>query len=159
MKKYILLFLFVFISAVATTTFIYNKDNDVNICNSDILWIKDNGTDDGIMLKSKTSVLVADDNTGRMNMYGYIKENNIFYRLDRALYSSYHAIDKNNHYSIRFKSLSITSSDNVPQKLFANFIQLEEEKIHYYINLTKMDDNIYIIKDEAYSSFTCHADK
>ncbi|EPJ3766689.1 FidL-like protein, partial [Providencia stuartii] len=79
--------------------------------------------------------------------------------LDRALYFSYHAIDKNNHYSIRFKSLSITSSDNVPQKLFANFIQLEEEKIHYYINLTKMDDNIYIIKDEAYSSFTCHADK
>ncbi|EPC6968445.1 FidL-like protein, partial [Providencia stuartii] len=75
MKKYILLFLFAFISAVATTTFIYNKDNDVNICNSDILWIKDNGTDDGIMLKSKTSVLVADDNTGRMNMYGYIKEN------------------------------------------------------------------------------------
>ncbi|MEX9820832.1 FidL-like protein [Providencia sp. PROV152] len=111
------------------------------------------------MLKSKTSILVTSDNMGRMNMYGYVKENNVFYRLDRALYFNYQSIDKKNNYSIRFKTLSITSSDNVPQALFANFIQLEEEKINYYINVTKMNDNIYIIKDEAYSSFTCYADK
>ncbi|ELZ5941062.1 hypothetical protein U0L13_003323 [Providencia stuartii] len=159
MKKYILLLLFSFTLVLITSFALHTESDDVNLCHSDILWIKNNGTDDGLMLKSKTSILVTSDNMGRMNMYGYVKENNVFYRLDRALYFNYQSIDKKNNYSIRFKTLSITSSDNVPQALFANFIQLEEEKINYYINVTKMNDNIYIIKDEAYSSFTCYADK
>lgn len=159
MKKYILLSLFAVLSALVTAIILHQKSHNVSLCHSEILWIKDNGTDEGIMLKSKTSILVDNDHTGRMNMYGYIKQNNVFYRLDRAIYFNFQPIDKNDHYSIHFNQLSITSSDTVPKELFANFIQLEEEKINYYVSITKMDDNIYILKDEAYSSFTCYADQ
>lgn len=159
MKKYILLSLFAVLSALVTAIILHQKSHNVSLCHSEILWIKDNGTDEGIMLKSKTSILVDNDHTGRMNMYGYIKQNNVFYRLDRAIYFNFQPIDKNYHYSIRFNQLSITSSDTVPKELFANFIQLEEEKINYYVSITKMDDNIYILKDEAYSSFTCYAEQ
>ncbi|MEX6004195.1 hypothetical protein AB6H14_20530 [Providencia vermicola] len=94
MKKYILLLLFSFTLVLITSFALHTESDDVNLCHSDILWIKDNGTDDGLMLKSKTSILVTSDNMGRMNMYGYVKENNVFYRLDRALYFNYQSIDK-----------------------------------------------------------------
>ncbi len=160
MKKYIISFFAIFICILITINVaISYKNNKLNICHSDILWIKDNSTPEGLLLKSRASVLISSDNTGRMNMYGYIKENDVIYRLDRAVYFTFQSIDSKNNFSIKFNSLSVSASDNTPPQLFANFIQLEEDKITYYINLTKTEDNIYIIKDEAYSSFTCYADK
>lgn len=160
MKKYLISFLVVsFIALITIIATINYKNNRLNICHSDILWIKENGTPDGILMKSRVSLLISNDYTGRMNIYGYIKEKNIYYRLDRAVYFTYQAIDHKNNYSIYFNSLSVSAADSTPQKLFANFIQLEEDKINYYINLSKMHDNIYLIKDEAYSSFTCYSDK
>lgn len=159
MKKYILLSLLAVFSALFTAVFLHQKSHNINMCHSELLWIKDNGKDEGLILKSKTNILIDNDNTGRIKMYGYIKQNNVFYRLDRAIYFNFQSIDKNHHYSIHISQLSITNSDNVPKELFANFIQLEEEKINYYVSITKMDDDIYILTDEAYSSFTCYVEK
>ncbi|MEX5851939.1 FidL-like protein [Providencia huaxiensis] len=89
-------------------------------------------------------------------MYGYIKNHEFTYRLNRAIYFNYQQIDYKGNFSINFTSFSITSSDNTPPEVFSNFIQLEQDKIKYYVNITKMEDNIYILKDEAYSSFTCN---
>nr|WP_282560737.1 FidL-like protein [Providencia sp. R33] len=89
-------------------------------------------------------------------MYGNIKNQENTYRLDRAIYFDYQQVDLKGNYIINFTSSSITSSDNTPYNVFANFIQLEQDKIKYYVNIKKMADNVYILKDESYSSFTCH---
>ena len=156
MKKYIVASL-ILVSSVTIASYVTKKEkNDIKICHSEIVWIKDNATTDGLNLKSKVSIQLAEDNHGRMNIYGYIKNHELTYRLDRAVYFDYQKIDFKGNYVINFTSLSITSSDNTPQEVFSNFIQLEQDKIKYYVNITKMEDNIYILKDEAYSSFTCN---
>ncbi|MBP1444256.1 hypothetical protein J0A78_20315, partial [Providencia rettgeri] len=115
----------------------------------------DNNTQNGLSLKSKINLQISTKNYGRMNMYGYLKDDKKIYRLNRAIYFNYLAIDHNGNYVVTFKSSSVTNSDNIPEKLFSNFIQLEKDKIKYYINITKMSDNLYIIKDESSSAFTC----
>ncbi|EMT6576187.1 MULTISPECIES: FidL-like protein [Providencia] len=155
MKKYLVASL-VLIAAASTASFMIKKNShSIQICHSEILWIKDNNTQDGLSLKSKVNIQLSANQQGRMNMYGYLKDNNQIYRLDRALYFDYQDVDHKGNYAVTFSSTSVTSSDNIPEKLFSNFIQLEKDKIKYYVNITKMDDNIYIIKDESYSAFTC----
>lgn len=155
MKKYLVASL-VLIAAASTASFMIKKNShSIQICHSEILWIKDNNTQDGLSLKSRINIQISANQQGRMNMYGYLKDNNQIYRLDRALYFDYQDVDHKGNYAVTFSSTSVTSSDNIPEKLFSNFIQLEKDKIKYYVNITKMDDNIYIIKDESYSAFTC----
>lgn len=156
MKKYIVASL-ILVSSVTIASYVIKKEkSDIKICHSEIVWIKDNATTDGLNLKSKVSIQLAEDNHGRMNIYGYIKNHKLTYRLDRAVYFDYQKVGLKGNYVINFTSLSITSSDNTPQEVFSNFIQLEQDKIKYYVNITKMEDNIYILRDEAYSSFTCN---
>ncbi|MEQ4676383.1 FidL-like protein [Providencia vermicola] len=156
MKKYIITSL-VLVTLVTITSYAVKKENnDMKVCYSENIWIKDNGTQDGLNLRSKVTIQLADDNHGRMNMFGYIKSNELTYRLDRAIYFDYQSIDYKGNYVINFTSFSITSSDNIPEEIFSNFIQLEQDKIKYYVNIIKIDDNIYLLKDESYSSFTCN---
>ncbi len=159
MKKYIILSTVIVSSVLISAITISKRKDDVSICHSEVVWIKDNGTPEGISLRSKMSILTSNKNQGRINMYGYIKNKEITYRLDRAIYFNHQPVDKKGNYSINFTSLSVTTSDNTPSELFSNFIQLEKDKINYYVNITKMEDNIYILKDEAYSSFTCHIEQ
>lgn len=93
-----------------------------------------------------------------MNFYGYIKNQETTYRLDRAIYFSYTPVDNKGNYSIVMNSSSVTNSDSTPNEVFSNFIQLEKDKIKYYVNVTRMEDNVYILKDEAYSAFTCYVE-
>lgn len=156
MKKYIVISL-ILVTSAAITSYVVKKDKEnIKICHSEIVWIKDNGTQDGLNLKSKVTIQLAEDSNGRMNMYGYINSHELTYRLDRAVYFDYQQVDYKGNFSINFTSLSITSSDNTPPDIFSNFIQLEQDKIKYYVNITRMEDNVYILKDEAYSSFTCN---
>ncbi|EMH0062809.1 hypothetical protein NRH57_002166 [Providencia rettgeri] len=156
MKKYIVVSL-ILVSSVTIASYLVKKEkSDIKICNSEIVWIKDNGTQSGLNLQSKVTIQLAEDSHGRMNVYGYIKNHEFTYRLNRAIYFNYQQIDYKGNFSINFTSFSITSSDNTPPEVFSNFIQLEQDKIKYYVNITKMEDNIYILKDEAYSSFTCN---
>lgn len=156
MKKYIIASILLVSTASITSYTLKQKQNEIKICHSEIVWIKDNGTQDGLNMKSKVAIQLDQDNHDRMNLYGYIKNNEVTYRLDRAVYFDYHAVDYKNNYVINFKTLSITSSDSTPESIFSKFIQLEKDKIKYYVNITKMDDNIYILNDESYSSFTCN---
>ncbi|MGJ3355855.1 FidL-like protein [Providencia sp. Je.9.19] len=159
MKKYIAASIIVVTTALVSAAVVNKRNDNIKICHSEVVWIKDNGTPNGISLKSKMSILTSNDNQGRINVYGYIKDKDATYRLDRAIYFNYQPVDKKGNYAVNFTSSSITTSDNTPDDLFSNFIQLEQDKIKYYVNITKMEDNIYILKDEAYSSFTCHVEK
>ncbi|WP_369309715.1 FidL-like protein [Providencia rettgeri] len=158
MKKYILVSIAIIATASISSILINKKENDIKICHSEVVWIKDNSTPEGLVLESKLNVMLSDENSGRINIYGNIKDRDKAYRVDRAIYFSYQPIDRKNNYLLSFKSSSVTISDNTPNELFSNFIQLEKDKIKYYVNVTKMNDNIYILKDEAFSSFTCHLD-
>lgn len=159
MKKYIAASIILLVGIIASSFWLINRvKEDMRICHSDVVWIKDNGTADGIMLKSKMSLQIADNHSGRINFYGYIKNQTVVYRLDRAIYFEYNAIDNKGHYSIQFQSSSVTSSDNTPNEVFSNFVQLEQDKIKYFISVIRMTDNIYILKDEAYTSFTCYVE-
>lgn len=158
MKKYLITAaLAAVIIPITYVTFAKDKD-DVKLCHSEIVWIKENGTPDGIILKSKMSLQVSDNHNGRMNFYGYIKNQETIYRLDRAIYFSYTPVDKKGNYLIVMNSSSVTNSDSTPNDVFANFIQLEKDKIKYYVNVTRMEDNVYILEDEAYSAFTCYVE-
>lgn len=155
MKKYIVASLFLIATASTATLVIKKNSHNVQICHSEILWIKDNNTQDGLSLKSRVNVQLSANHQGRMNMYGHLKDDKQIYRLDRALYFDYQDVDLKGNYAVTFTSSSVTNSDNIPESLFSNFIQLEKDQIKYYVNITKMEDNIYIIKDESYSAFTC----
>lgn len=156
MKKYFILAIVLVAAATVAYYNLNNEKNDIQFCHSELVWIKDNGTQDGLNLKSKVTIQLSEDNHGRINMYGNVKNQENTYRLDRAIYFDYQQVDLKGNYIINFTSSSITSSDNTPYNVFANFIQLEQDKIKYYVNIKKMTDNIYILKDESYSSFTCH---
>lgn len=155
MKKYIAAS--ILLVAIVSIAFVFTnkKEDEMTICHSEIVWIKENGTPDGIILKSKMSLQIADNHSGRMNFYGYIKEQDTVYCLDRAVYFEYNPVDNKGHFAIRFKSSSIMTSDNTPNNIFSTFFNVDREKINYYIQVKKMEDNIYILKDEAYTSFTC----
>lgn len=155
MKKYIAVSLLLVVAVSAASYVIKNKNNDRKICHSEVVWIKDNSTQDGLNLKSKVTIQLNEDNHGRMNMYGNVVNHGITYRLDRAIYFNYQQIDNKGNYVVNFTSSSITTSDNIPDDVFSYFIELEKDKIKYYINITKMADDIFILKDESYSSFTC----
>lgn len=155
MKKYIAVSLLLIIATTAASYVMKNKNNDRKTCHSEVVWIKDNSTQEGLSLKSKVTIQLNDGNQGRMNMYGNLVNHGITYRLDRAIYFDYQKIDNKGNYVVDFISSSITASDNIPDDIFSYFIELEKDKIKYYINITQMADNIFILKDESYSSFTC----
>ncbi|ETT06760.1 FidL-like protein [Providencia alcalifaciens] len=158
MKKYLITAaLAAVIAPISYLTFEKEKE-DIKLCHSEIVWIKENSTPEGIILKSKMSLQISDNHNGRMNFYGYIKNQETIYRLDRAVYFSYTPVDKKGNYAVIMNSSSVTNSDNTPNDVFSNFIQLEKDKIKYYVNVNKMEDNIYILKDEAYSAFICSAE-
>ncbi|MTC59813.1 hypothetical protein GKR50_07265 [Providencia rustigianii] len=156
MKKYISISI-ILVAIASGSLFIINEDKDeMKICHSEIIWIKENGTPNGITLKSKINIQISDNHNGRMNFYGYIKNEEAVYRLDRAIYFSYTPVDKKGNYEVEFNKSLVTNADNTPNSMFSNFIELEKDKTKYYISVTKMEDDLYILRDEAYSSFTCY---
>ncbi|MEX6182454.1 hypothetical protein AB6G20_02705 [Providencia hangzhouensis] len=60
MKKYIAVSLFL-IATASTASFVINKNHrNVQICHSEILWIKDNNTQEiGLALKSKINLQIS----------------------------------------------------------------------------------------------------
>ncbi|MEX6224879.1 hypothetical protein AB6F55_08570 [Providencia hangzhouensis] len=56
MKKYIIASILLVSTASITSYTLKQKQNEIKICHSEIVWIKDNGTQDGLNMKSKVAI-------------------------------------------------------------------------------------------------------